>query len=44
MGMTYVWYPYVEMANDADLKSQAAQLRMNAYVNNGGVDKRRFEM
>ena len=44
MGMTNVWYPYVEMADDADLKSQAAQLRMNAYANNGGVDKRRFEM
>ncbi len=44
MGMNNVWYPYVEMAGDADLKSQAAQLRMKAYANNGGVDKRRFEM
>lgn len=44
MGMNNVWYPYVEMADDADLKSQPAQLRMNAYTNNGGVDKRRFEM
>jgi len=44
MGMNNVWYPYVEMADDADLKSQPAQLRMNAYANNGGVDKRRFEM
>jgi len=24
MGMTNAWYPYVEMADDADLKSQAA--------------------
>lgn len=44
MGMNNVWYPYVEMAGDADLKGQPAQLRMNAYANNGGVDKRRFEM
>ena len=44
MGMTNVWYPYVEMADDADLKSQPAQLRMNVYANNGGVEKRRFEM
>jgi alkyl hydroperoxide reductase subunit D len=44
MGMNNVWYPYVEMAGDEDLKTQPAQLRMNAYATNGGVDKRRFEM
>lgn len=44
MGMNNVWYPYLEMADDADLKTQPAQLRMNAYASNGGVDKRRFEM
>jgi alkyl hydroperoxide reductase subunit D len=44
MGMNNVWYPFVEMADDEDLKTQGAQLRMNAYANNGGVDKRRFEM
>lgn len=44
MGMNNVWYPYVDMAGDQDLASQPAQLRMNAYVNNGGVDKRRFEL
>ncbi|CAH2891980.1 MAG: Alkyl hydroperoxide reductase AhpD (EC [uncultured Paraburkholderia sp.] len=44
MGMNNVWYPYVEMAGNADLKSQPAQLRMNAYASHGGVDKRRFEM
>jgi alkyl hydroperoxide reductase subunit D len=44
MGMNNVWYPYLEMADDTDLKGQAAQLRMNAYANHGGVDKRRFEM
>lgn len=44
MGMNNIWYPFVEMADDPDLKTQAAQLRMNAYATNGGVDKRRFEM
>lgn len=44
MGMNNVWYPYVEMADDSDLSQQKAELRMNAYANNGGVDKRRFEM
>jgi lipoyl-dependent peroxiredoxin subunit D len=44
MGMNNVWYPYVEMADDADLKSQRAELRMNAYATHGGVDKKRFEL
>jgi lipoyl-dependent peroxiredoxin subunit D len=44
MGMNNVWYPYIEMAGNADLKSQPAGLRMNAYASHGGVDKRRFEM
>jgi alkyl hydroperoxide reductase subunit D len=44
MGMNNVWYPYVEMTENADLKSQPAGLRMNAYASHGGVDKRRFEM
>jgi alkyl hydroperoxide reductase subunit D len=44
MGMNNVWYPYIEMAENADLKSQPAGLRMNAYASHGGVDKRRFEM
>ncbi|TXI93884.1 MAG: carboxymuconolactone decarboxylase family protein [Burkholderiaceae bacterium] len=44
MGMNNVWYPFVEMADDEDLKTQGAQLRMNAYATNGGLDKRRFEM
>jgi alkyl hydroperoxide reductase subunit D len=44
MGMNNVWYPYVEMAGDADLKGQPAGLRMNVYATHGGVDKRRFEM
>src|SRR5246127_534380 len=44
MGMNNVWYPYVEMTENADLKSQPAGLRMNAYASHGGVDKGRFEM
>ncbi|MGZ9066711.1 MAG: carboxymuconolactone decarboxylase family protein [Burkholderiales bacterium] len=44
MGMNNVWYPYVEMAADEDLKTQRAELRMNAYATHGGVDKKRFEL
>jgi alkyl hydroperoxide reductase subunit D len=44
MGMNNVWYPYLEMADNADLKTQPAGLRMNAYATHGGIDKRRFEM
>jgi lipoyl-dependent peroxiredoxin subunit D len=44
MGMNNVWYPYIEMADDADLKTQRPELRMGAYASHGGLDKRRFEM
>lgn len=44
MGMNNVWYPYVETANDEDLRTQRAELRMNAYATHGGVDKKRFEL
>lgn len=44
MGMNNVWYPYLEMAGDEELKTQRAELRMNAYASHGGVDKRRFEL
>jgi alkyl hydroperoxide reductase subunit D len=44
MGMNNVWYPFVEMSGDAELKTRPAQLRMQAYATHGGVDKRRFEM
>jgi len=44
MGMNNVWYPYVEMADDPDLKTQRPELRMNAYASHGGVDRRRFEL
>lgn len=44
MGMNNVWYPYVEMSGDADLKARPAQLRMQAYATHGGVGKRLFEL
>jgi lipoyl-dependent peroxiredoxin subunit D len=43
MGMNNAWYPFVEMANDDDLKTQRAELRMNAYATSGGVQKKQFE-
>jgi lipoyl-dependent peroxiredoxin subunit D len=43
MGMNNAWYPFVEMANDEDLKTQRAELRMNAYASSGGVEKKKFE-
>jgi alkyl hydroperoxide reductase subunit D len=44
MGMNNVWYPYVEMAGDEELKTQRPELRMNAYATHGGVDRHRFEL
>lgn len=44
MGMNNVWYPYVEMTQDPELKGLPAGLRMNAYTNHGGVTKKQFEM
>jgi alkyl hydroperoxide reductase subunit D len=43
MGMNNVWYPYVDMAADEDLKTQRPELRMNAYASHGGVSKLKFE-
>ena len=44
MGMNNVWYPFVEMADDPDLKTMRAELRMNAYATHGSVDKIAFEL
>jgi len=44
MSMNNVWYPYVEMADDNDLKTQRPELRMNAYATHGGVERQRFEL
>ena len=43
MAMNNVWYPYVEMADDAALTGLPAQLRMNAIATHGGTTKARFE-
>ncbi len=44
MGMNNVWYPFVEMADDPDLATLRADLRMNAYATHGGVDRQSFEL
>ena len=44
MGMNNVWYPFVEMTDDPDLKTVRPELRMNAYANHGGVDRTSFEL
>lgn len=43
MGMNNIWYPFVEMAADDELKTLRAELRMNAYATSGGVEKKQFE-
>ena len=44
MGMNNVYYPFVEMTEDPDLKGLPPGLRMNAYATHGGVSKKKFEM
>jgi alkyl hydroperoxide reductase subunit D len=44
MGMNNLWYPFVEMSADAELKTRPPQLRMQAYATHGGVEKRLFEL
>ena len=43
MAANNVWYPYVEMADDEQLKGLPAQLRMNAIATHGGTTKANFE-
>ena len=43
MAQNNVWYPFVEMADDEQLKGLPAQLRMNAISTHGGTTKERFE-
>ena len=43
MAQNNVWYPYIEMADDEQLKGLPAQLRMNAIASHGGTTKARFE-
>jgi alkyl hydroperoxide reductase subunit D len=42
MAQNNIWYPYVEMADDENLKGLPAQLRMNAISSHGGTTKGRF--
>ena len=44
MGMNNVYYPFVEMTGDDQLKGLPAGLRMQAYASHGGVSKLKFEM
>jgi len=44
MGMNNVWYPFVETADDAELKTLRPELRMNAYATHAGVDRQSFEL
>ena len=43
MAMNNVWYPYIEMADDANLSGLPATLRMNAIATHGGTTKALFE-
>ena len=43
MAQNNVWYPYVEMTEDENLKGLPAQLRMNAIASHGGTTKLNFE-
>lgn len=43
MAQNNVWYPFVEMADDENLKGLPPQLRMNAIASHGGTTKERFE-
>jgi alkyl hydroperoxide reductase subunit D len=43
MAQNNVWYPYVEMADDPNLKGLPAGLRMNAIASHGGTTKANFE-
>ena len=43
MAMNNTWYPFVEMAEDANLAGLPAQLRMNAISTHGGTTKGKFE-
>lgn len=44
MAMNNVWYPYVEMSKDIQLKNLPAQLRMNAISTHAGTTKDKFEI
>ena len=43
MSQNNTWYPFVEMADDPQLKGLPAGLRMNAIASHGGTTKANFE-
>jgi alkyl hydroperoxide reductase subunit D len=43
MAQNNIWYPYLEMAGDSNLKGLPAQLRMNTISSHGGSTKAKFE-
>lgn len=43
MAQNNIWYPYLEMIDDANVKGLPAQLRMNAIATYGGTTKAKFE-
>ncbi len=43
MAQNNVWYPYVEMTGDPNLKGLPAQLRMTVIGTHGGTTKAKFE-
>lgn len=43
MAQNNVWYPFVEMVEDPQLKGLPAQLRMNSIATHGGTTKGNFE-
>ncbi len=43
MAQNNIWYPYIDMVNDANLKGLPAQLRMNVIGNHAGTTKELFE-
>jgi alkyl hydroperoxide reductase subunit D len=44
MGMTNVWYSYIDQCEDDEVRQQKPDLRMNAYAQHGGVTARKFEL
>ncbi|HEY4318040.1 MAG TPA: carboxymuconolactone decarboxylase family protein [Herbaspirillum sp.] len=44
MGMTNIWYSYLDLAESEELRQQQPGIRMQSYMTHGGVDKKHFEI
>lgn len=44
MAMNTTWYTYVDLADDKELATTQAGLRMNAFTTHGGVEPATFEL